>query len=228
MWCVANLTDQYLEKMEDVLEVYERPYSPAEPVVCLDEKPVSLHDDVRPATPMAPGKLKRPDNEYKRCGTANVFCAVEPKAGKHFTLATPNRSAPQLAQALETIIASYPAADTIHMVMDNLNIHGPKTLTDYFGKDKGRQLWSRLTVHYTPRHGSWLNQAEIEISLFARQCLARRRIPTLAMLQRESVAWNSKVNQERIKINWQFTRKKARVNFGYKRSKKNRFTRSKT
>jgi hypothetical protein len=228
MWCVSDLTQEYLEKMEDVLEVYERPYNPAEPVVCLDEKPVTLHDDVRPARPMAPGKPRRPDNEYKRCGTANVFCAVEPKAGKHFTLATPNRSAPQLAQALETIIASYPAADTIHLVMDNLNIHGPKTLLDYFGKEKGMELWNRLTVHYTPKHGSWLNQAEIEISLFARQCLARRRIPTLQQLQQEAAAWNARVNCDHITINWQFTRKKARQKFGYKYPKRNRFKRSKT
>jgi hypothetical protein len=228
MWCVADLTDEYLTKMEDVLEVYERPYNPAEPVVCLDEKPVSLHDDVRPARPMAPGKPKRPDNEYKRCGTANAFCAVEPQAGKHFTLITPNRSAPQFAQALETIIASYSDSDTIHLIMDNLNIHGPKSLTDYFGKEKGAELWSRLTVHYTPKHGSWLNQAEIEISLFARQCLAQRRIPTLEILRRESAAWNEQANRKGTKINWGFTRRKARKKFSYKRSKLNIFTRSKT
>jgi transposase len=228
MWCVADLTDEYLAKMEDVLEVYERPHNPVEPVVCLDEKPVSLHDDVRPARPMAPGKLRRPDNEYKRCGTANAFCAVEPQAGKHFTLVTPNRSAPQFAQALETIIASYPKADTIHLIMDNLNIHGQKSLTDYFGKEKGAELWSRLTLHYTPKHGSWLNQAEIEISLFARQCLARRRIPTLEILRRESAAWNSEANRNATKINWAFTRKNARKKFGYKPSKTNIFTRSKT
>ena len=228
MWCVADLTDEYLEAMEDVLEVYERPYNAAEPVVCLDEKPISLHDDVRPARPMAPGKLKRPDNEYKRCGTANVFCAVEPKAGKHFTLATPNRKAAQLAEAFATIITSYPKASTIHLVMDNLNIHGPKTLTDYFGNEKGTELWNRFTVHYTPKHGSWLNQAEIEISLFARQCLARRRIPTLAVLKRESEAWNARANRDCTKINWQFTRKKARKKFGYERTKRNRFKWSKT
>jgi hypothetical protein len=228
MWCVADLADDYLEKMEEVLEVYERPYNPAEPVVCLDEKPVTLHDDVRPARPMAPGKPRRPDNEYKRCGTANVFCAVEPKAGKHFTMATPNRSAAQLAPALEAIIANYSGVDTIHLVMDNLNIHGPKTLTDYFGKEKGAELWNRLTVHYTPKHGSWLNQAEIEISLLARQCLGKRRIPTLAILQRETIAWNAKANHDRVKINWQFTRRKARQKFGYKLSKRNRFTRSET
>jgi hypothetical protein len=228
MWCVADLTDDYLASMEEVLEVYERPYNPAEPVVCLDEKPISLHADVRPARPMAPGKPRRPDNEYKRCGTANVFCAVEPKAGKHFTLATPNRSAPQLAQALETIIGSYPSADTIHLIMDNLNIHGPKTLTDYFGKERGPELWRRLTVHYTPKHGSWLNQAEIEISLFARQCLHHRRIPTLAMLQQETAAWNAKANRDCVTIDWRFTRKKARMKFGYKPAKRNHFIRSKT
>jgi transposase len=228
MWCVADLTDEYLTKMEDVLEVYERPYNPAEPGVCLDEKPVSLHDDVRPARPMSPGKLRRPDYEYKRCGTANAYCAVEPKAGVHFTIATPNRSAPQFAQAMETIIASYPNADTIHLVMDNLNIHGPKSLTDHFGKEKGTELWNRLTVHYTPIHGSWLNQAEIEISLLARQCLGKRRIPTLAILQQEADTWNAKANHECTKIDWQFTRKKARIKFGYKPTKRNRFTRSKT
>jgi hypothetical protein len=228
MWCVADLTDEYMANMEDVLEVYEKPYNPAEPVVCLDEKPISLHDDVRPARPMAPGKLRRPDYEYKRCGTANVYCAVEPKAGVHFTIATPNRSAPQFAQAMETIIDSYPNADTIHLVMDNLNIHGPKSLTDHFGQEKGTELWNRLTVHYTPIHGSWLNQAEIEISLFARQCLGKRRIPTLTILQQEAEAWNAKANKDCTKIDWKFTRKKARIKFGYKPTKKNRFTRSKT
>ena len=217
MWCVADLTDEYLRKMEDVLEVYERPHDPAEPVVCLDEKPVSLHDDVRPARPMAPGKLRRPDNEYKRCGTANAFCAVEPRAGKHFTLITPNRSAPQFARALETIIASYPHADTIHLIMDNLNIHGRKSLTDYFGKEKGAELWSRVTVHYTPKHGSWLNQAEIEISLFARQCLGKRRIPDLKTLQRQTRAWNRRMNRDKVRINWQFDRQTARRKFGYKK-----------
>ena len=215
MWCVAELDDDYIEKMEDVLAVYEKSYHPTEPVVCLDEKPVSLHADVRPPMPARPGKVAKRDNEYKRWGTANVFCAVEPKAGKHFTFPTPNRSATELARTLEKIIGSYPFARTIHLVMDNLNIHCRKTLTDHFGEKIGGYLWSRLTVHYTPKHGSWLNQAEIEISLFARQCLGRRRIPTLVVLRRESRAWNRKMNRERVKINWQFTRKKARKKFGY-------------
>jgi len=212
---VADLDDDYIEKMEDVLATYEKPYRAAEPVVCLDEKPVSLHADVRPPVAAAPGKLAKRDNEYKRCGTANVFCAVEPKAGRHFTFPTPNRSAPELAQVLERIIDNYPFARKIHLVMDNLNIHCRKTLTDHFGEKPGRYLWRRLRVHYTPKHGSWLNQAEIEISLFARQCLGKRRIPTLEVLKRESRAWNRKMNRERVKIDWRFTRKKARAKFGY-------------
>jgi hypothetical protein len=161
MWCVADLDAEYLRKMEDVLAVYEKPFGAAEPVVCLDEKPVSLHADLRPPLPARPGQVAKRDNEYKRCGTANVFCAVEPKAGKHFTFPTPDRSAPELARVLDRIIGSYPFARTIHLVMDNLNIHCRKTLTDYFGEEEGGYLWNRLSVHYTPKHGSWLNQAEI-------------------------------------------------------------------
>jgi len=222
---VADLDGEYLRKMEDVLAVYEKPYDAAEPVVCLDEKPISLRADVRPLLPARPGLVAKRDNEYKRCGTANVFCAVEPKAGKHFTIPTPNRSAPELARALNHIIGSYRFARTIHLVMDNLNLHCRKTLTDHFGEERGGYLWSRLTVHYTPKHGSWLNQAEIEISLFARQCLGRRRIPTLELLKREARAWNRTVNRDKVKIDWRFTRKKARLKFGYD---KNSFTRSKT
>jgi hypothetical protein len=225
MWCVAELSPEYIEKMEDVLAVYEKPYNSAEPVVCIDEKPVTLHADVRLPIPMAPGKIAKRDNEYERCGTANVFCAVEPKAGRHFTLPTPNRSAPEFAKALGTIVDHYPFARTIHLVMDNLNIHCRKTLTNYFGEQEGGYLWDRLTVHYTPTHGSWLNQAEIEISLFARQCLGRRRIPSLAVLERESRAWNRRINRDRVKINWQFTRKNARAKFRYK---SNSFRRSET
>jgi len=211
--------------MEDVLAVYEQPYNSAAPVVCMDEKPVTLHAEVRPPIPMAPGKIAKRDNEYERRGTVNVFCAVEPKAGRHFTLPTPNRSAPEFAKALGTVVDNYPFARTMHLVMDNLNIHCRKTLSEYFGEQEGGYLWNRLTVHYTPPHGSWLNQAEIEISLFARQCLGRRRIPSLAILERESRAWNRQINRNRVKINWQFTRKNARAKFRYK---SNSFRRSKT
>ena len=225
MWCVAELDEKYMVHMEDVLEVYEKPYDPKQPVVCLDEKPIALHADVRPASPAAPGREARRDNEYKRCGTANVFCAVEPKAGRHFTFPTPDRSAPEFAQVLFHLALQYPEANTIHLVMDNLNIHHRKSLTDFYGIEVGTEIWDRFTVHYTPKHGSWLNQAEIEIGLFSRQCLGNRRIPDLATLRRESRAWNRRVNRARVKINWKFNRRAARRKFGYKQ---NSFKRSKT
>jgi len=201
--------------MEDVLAVYEKPYDPREPVVCLDEKPVSLHAEVRPARPARPGHLAKRDTEYARCGTANIFGIVEPNAGRHLTRATPDRSARQFARALRDVVAAYPAARTIHLVLDNLNTHCEWSLIKQFGRRQGRRLWRRLTVHYTPKHGSWLNQAEIELSLAARQCLGTRRIPDFAALSAETRAWNTRTNRRKTRINWRFTRKDARRNFGY-------------
>src|ERR1700689_3132687 len=209
MWCIPQLDAEYVEKMEDVLKVYERSYNQAEPVVCLDEKPVSLHAEVRPSRPARPGLWAKRDSEYERRGTANVFCAVEPKAGRHFTFPTPDRSGFEFAKVIFELALQYPAAKTIHLVVDNLNIHKKKSLTDVLGAKVGDEVWGRFTVHYTPRHGSWLNQAEIEIGLFARQCLGKRRIPSLAHLQLESRAWNRRVNRDKVTINWRFTRKKA-------------------
>ena len=222
---VAELNEDYIAKMEDVLETYEQPYDPQQPVLCLDEKPVTLHADVRPAFPAEPGREARRDSEYERCGTANVFCAVEPKAGRHFTFPTPDRSAFEFAHVAFHLAIQYPEVETIHLVIDNLNIHRRKSLTDIFGAEVGGEIWDRFTVHYTPTHGSWLNQAEIEIGIFSRQCLGTRRIPDLKTLRRESRAWNRRMNRSRTKINWTFDRKAARCKFGYK---KNSFTRSKT
>jgi len=225
MWVVADLDEEYIAKMEDVLEVYERPYDQREPVVCLDEKPITLHADVRPASPAAPGREARRDNEYERRGTANVFCAVEPKAGRHFTFPTPDRSGFQFARVTVELALAYPEATTIHLVMDNLNIHHQKALADVFGAEMAAQVWDRFTVHYTPTHGSWLNQAEIEIGLFSRQCMGKRRIPSLKILKAEARAWNRRLNRDRLKIDWKFDRRAARRKFGYKCQS---FTRSQT
>ena len=225
MWVVADLDEDYIAKMEDVLKTYEQPYDSQEPVVCLDEKPVTLHADVRPTSPARPGREARRDNEYKRCGTANVFCAVEPKAGRHFTFPTPDRSAFEFAQVAVKLALAYPTAKTIHLVLDNLNIHSQKSLTNVFGAEMAAEVWNRFTVHYTPTHGSWLNQAEIEIGIFARQCLGNRRIPDLQALHREAKAWNRRMNRHCVKIAWKFDRKTARRKFGYKRKP---FTRSRT
>ena len=202
--------------MEDVLEVYEKPLSTQEPVVCLDEKPVTLHNDVRVPLPMKPGSVAKRDTEYERCGTANAFCAIEPKAGIHVTKITPTRSSAEFADLIESIANHYPEAQTIHLVMDNLSSHTRKALVERFGEQEGGALWNRFTVHYTPIHGSWLNQAELEVGLFSKQCLGQRRIGDIRILRAEARAWNRRMNRKRVKINWTFDRKKARKKFKYK------------
>jgi hypothetical protein len=215
MWCVAKLDEAYIERMEDVLKIYEKPLLERAPVVCLDEKPVLLHEHTRPPAGLRPGQLARRDYEYKRCGTANVFCAVEPKAGRHFTKPTATRKSPEFAEFLLEIAASYPRADTIHLVLDNLSTHTRKAVTDHYGEKNGAWLWDRFTVHYTPKHGSWLNQAEIEIGIFSRQCLGKRRIGNLTDLSTETRAWNQRINRAKTTIDWKFTRKKARLKLKY-------------
>ena len=214
MWVVADLDDEYIAKMEDVLEVYERPYDPQEPVICVDEKPITLHADVRPASPAIPGREARRDNEYERRGTANVFCAVEPKAGRHFTFATPDRSGFEFARVAVTLAMAYPEAKTIHLVMDNLNIHRRKALADVFGAEMA-EVWDRFTVHYTPTHGSWRIRRRLK-SGSSRGKAWGTRIPDLKTLRQEAKAWNRRMNRDRVKIDWKFDRKTARRKFGYK------------
>lgn len=215
MWCLPEINDAYIEKMEDVLALYAKPYDPREPVVCLDEKPVTLHAEVGPRQAARPGVIAKRDSAYKRCGTANVFCAVEPQAGRHFTYPTPTRSGAEFAQVVAKLARSYPQARTIHLVVDNLNIHRRKPLVERFGEQRAAHLWERFSLHYTPIHGSWLNQAEIEIGLFSRQCLGTRRIKNLRTLRAEAKAWNRRINRDRVKINWKFSRQDARSVFHY-------------
>ncbi len=177
-------------------------------MVCLDEKPVVLHRDVRPAAAAEPAQPAKRDCEYERCGTANVFCGVEPRAGRHFIWPTPNRCGKQFARTLQRLATAYPNARTIHLVLDNLSTHSRRSLLRQFG-ELGGHLWSRFTIHFTPKHAGWLNQAEIEISIFARQCLGSRRIPSLRVLRAECAAWNRSVNHQRLQINWTFSRRDA-------------------
>jgi len=215
MWCVPKLDQEYLHRMEEVLDVLNQPRDEHAPVVALDERPVQVLGSVRPDRPMAPGQPARSDYEYARCGTANVFCVVEPQAGRHQTHATENRTAGQCAGALKRIALSYPEASTIHLVLDNLNTPQEKSLTATFGAEAGHQLWSRLTVHYTPKHGSWLNPAELEASLWSRQCLGRQRVATLTELRCRTSAWNRWANHTKIKIDWRFSTADARRVFHY-------------
>jgi hypothetical protein len=174
MWCVPELNREYVDRMEDVLNLMERPASEKEPVVALDERPVQLHAFERDGRPMAPGRIARRDYEYVRHGTANIFCIVAPKTGRHLTHATANRKARRFAAAMKRISDAYPNAKRIHIILDNLNTHRLKSLTDAFGDAEGRQLWRRFVVHHTPKHGSWLNPAEIEVSLWSRECIGPR------------------------------------------------------
>jgi transposase len=215
MWCVAELDEEYIRRMEDILALYEKPWSERAPVVCVDEKPVVLHQEVRPPQPMRPGRVARRDGEYQRCGTVNVFCGVQPKAGRYFPKVTPDRSSAKFADYLLDIAIHYPEADTVHLVLDNLNSHTRKAVVERFGEKAGSWLWERFTMHYTPKHGSWLNQAEIAISLLSRQCLGQRRIGDRASLRREIRAWSRRMNHSRIPIQWNFTRRKARHTFDY-------------
>lgn len=215
MWCVPEVDQTYVERMEDVLATYEKPFLAEEPVVCMDEKSVNLHEEVRMPMPARPGREARRDGEYRRAGTANIFCGVEPKAGVHFSDVTPTRTAHQFAGFIKTVADCYPQAKTIHLVLDNLNTHRRKALVDCYGEAEGDALWRRFTVHYTPKHASWLNQAEIEIGLLARQCLGKRRIGNIERLREEVGAWNREANRQATRIQWKFDRAKAREEFRY-------------
>lgn len=209
MWCIPKLNDEFRERMEDLLELYAEKYDPKKPVVCLDEKSKQLLGDSRPSLPVRPGKTAVQDYEYVRNGTANIFVAVEPQGGKHITEVTDYRKKPDYARFLEQIVAEYPHADCIRIVQDNLNTHFEKSLLETFGKRKTRQLMKRIEFHYTPKHASWLNMAEIEIGILERQCL-NRRISTKKRLKREIKAWNSFRNRNKAQIHWKFTQTKAR------------------
>jgi len=227
-WCVTELTPEYIHNMEDVLATYERPLNEKQPVVCLDEKPVQVLADVRALrVARKPGQIAKQDSEYKRRGTANIFCGVEPKSGRHFSEVTSSRNGAEFAQTMRKLADAYPKAETIHLVLDNLSTHTRKSLTNRYGVEIGQRLWDRFTVHYTPVHGSWLNQAEIEISVMATQCLGNRRMGSIEKLRSEVGAWNRRINCARQKINWNFDRRAARRKFKYRVNRES-FKRSRT
>lgn len=214
-WCVPKVDEEFIERMEDVLDVYARPEDKQKPVICLDEKPIQLLDHVRPDSGLAPGKPRRVDYEYKRNGTCNVFCAVEPKAGCYIAEVTKQRKSADFARFLKNLAERYSHAEKIILVMDNLNTHSAKSLIDLYGEKEGTRIWERFDVHYTPKHGSWLNQAEIAINVYARQCLGRSRIPDMALLRKKTNAWLRIINERRVTINWTFTKSDAQERFNY-------------
>ena len=197
--------------MEDVLEVYKRPYDPQRPLICMDEMPKQLLTDTRETLPVQPGKAERFDYEYKRGGVADLFMLFEPLAGKRHIEITDQRRRIEWAEAMRIVADElYPDAEKIVVVLDNLNTHVLAAFYLTFAPCEARRLIERFEFHYTPKHGSWLNMAEIELSALVRQCLDRR-IPDKDSLIREVKAWEDQRNSEVVKVHWQFTTADARI-----------------
>lgn len=197
--------------MEDVLALYDQPHDPRYPTVCLDEKPVVLHADTRPTLPLAPGHPARRDYEYERGGTANLFMLVEPLAGWRHVAVTERRTKQDYARCLQWLVDdAYPEAECVCVVQDNLNTHTAGALYETFPPAQARRILARLEFHYSPKHGSWLNQAEIELAIFERGCLARR-VGDMATLQRRVAALEAERNAAKCTIRWRFTTRDART-----------------
>jgi len=198
--------------MEDVLEVYRRPYDDNFPVVCMDEKPLQLLADARRKIKLEPGKPERVDNEYIRKGTCSIFLFTEPLNGWRYTVANEHRTKIDWAQHIKWLLnEQYPDAEKIVLVMDNLNTHNVSSLYEAFQPEEAMSLAKRLEIHHTPKHGSWLNIAEIELSALGRQCLGTRRIDNLQDLNNEIKAWYVDRNRNQKSVDWQFTCNDARI-----------------
>ena len=197
--------------MEDVLEVYKRPYNPKRPLVCLDETSKQLIGEVQTPVPAASGQVAHYDYEYVRNGVANIFMICEPLAGQRDVEVTDRRTRKDYAECLRKISDEmYPDAEVIVLVQDNLNTHSPASLYEAFEPAEAKRLADRFECHYTPKHGSWLNMAEIELGILGRQCLARR-IDNVQQLRREAKAWEAARDAAATKVNWQFTTADARI-----------------
>jgi DDE superfamily endonuclease len=202
---------EFVAAMEDVLEVYHRPHDPNRPLVCMDECSKQLIAEVREPLPARPGAIAKYDSEYERRGTANVFMAVEPLAGRRTVQVTDQRTRVDWALFIRFLLLSvYPHAAALVLVMDNLNTHGIASLYEAFDPATARALAARLEIHYTPKHGSWLNMAETELSVLARQCLDRR-LDSKEALTNEVAAWEKERNRACTTIDWRFTTADARV-----------------
>jgi hypothetical protein len=201
----------FVAHMEDVLEVYKRPYDPDCPVVCMDEQPTQLIKETRRPVPAEPGKPERVDFEYERNGTANNFMFTEPLGGWRKVNVRARKTAVDWAHEIQELLdVDYPDAHTVVLVCDNLNTHKPASLYHAFAPQEARRLLDRLEIHYTPKHGSWLNVAEIELSILTRQCLDRR-MPDLDTLRTQTEQWQRKRNARQKSVDWQFTTENARV-----------------
>ena len=190
--------------MEDILDIYEMPYNPMIPVVCMDEKPYQLLGEIRDSWAMRPGDDKKVDSEYTRNGTCSIFAFIEPLGGMHHVSVRKHRTAKDWAEEIKYLSdVMYPNAEKIILVMDNLNTHAPSSLYKAFAPEEARRIIKRLEIHYTPKHGSWLDIAEIELNVMTRQCLSRR-ISSIEDLQRELSVWENERNSSQTGVDWHF------------------------
>jgi len=212
MWCIPAQADgEFVYHMEDVLEVYQRPYDPLHPTVCMDELSKQLVGEVTQPLPLEAGQPPRYDYEYVRNGTSNVFMCFEPLAGRRFVTVTDHRTKIDWAYAVRDLVdVYYPDAETITLVMDNLNTHSPGSLYEAFAPAEAKRIADRLVIHYTPKHGSWLNMAEIELGVLSGQCLDRR-IPDQPTLKRCVGLWQFNRNHAHVTVDWRFTTADARI-----------------
>lgn len=209
MWCIGTLTQEYRQRMYALLALYGQPFDPREPVVCIDEKSLQLLAPSRAPLPICPGASAKDDYEYVRRGTRNLFVAIEPKAGRRVVTVTEKRGKVDFVGFVTSLLGgAYAAARRIHLVLDNLNTHFRKCFDDVLGRRAADRLLRRVHFHYTPKHASWLNMAEIEIGILNRQCLDRR-LADAQTLQREVDQWQQARNAERRTIQWTFTRQDA-------------------
>jgi len=210
MWCVPKLTPEYIERMESVLDLYAKPYNEEEPVVCIDEKSKQLLQNVRSSILASEHAFRKADYEYKRNGTRNIFCAVEPKGGKRRVAVTKRRTKADFAQFVRDLVdTDYARARKVHVVCDNLNTHFPASFRETFGKTEADRILSRIEFHYTPKHASWLDMAEIELSILSRTAI-KGRIPDEARLIERTKRFQESRNARRATINWTFTKADAR------------------
>ena len=209
MWCITSITEEYRNRMYILLDLYQQEYDEQHPVICMDEKSKQLISDLRGIIPMKPGSAEKYDYEYKRNGTRNIFVAVEPLAGKRKVQVTQTRKKDDFAYFIKELVEKdYAKAETISLVLDNLNTHFACSFYKTFSKREAKKILDRITFYYTPKHGSWLNMAEIEINVMDKECLDRR-IGEEEELKNQLKQWTKQRNKALKKINWTFTKKDA-------------------
>jgi hypothetical protein len=209
MWCIGHMTREYRQRMYGLLALYARPYDPREPVICVDEKSKQLLEGIRPTLQAQRGVVRKEDYEYRRAGTCNLFVAVEPQAGHREIQVTARRTKEDFVGFVRHLVNKvYATVGKVHLVLDNLNTHFRNSFEEVMGVRAARSLLKHVEFHYTPKHASWLNMAEIEIGILDRQCIGGR-IPNTILLAEQVATWQHHRNTERRRIDWRFTRRDA-------------------